>query len=98
VNTKAGRKEAMVHPEYIHTVVFSMTCPQWQTRKIVCELLVFLAYSDGYEHVIQGFELLQKFKKSLGLFDTWISLLLHTLDESHLLEYIVRLNIYQLKT
>lgn len=95
VNTKVGRKEAMLHPEYIHTVVFSIICPQWQTRKIVCELLAFLSYSDGCEHVIRGFELLKKFKKSLGLFDSWISLLLHTMDmneslpESHLLEYAV---------
>lgn len=100
VNTKAGRKEAMDHPEYIHTVVFSIICPQWQTRKIVCELLAFVCYSDAYEHVIRGFELLKKFKKSLSLFESWINLLLRTvttdsltrndkLPENHLMEYAV---------
>lgn len=100
VNTKAGKKEVMDHPEYIHTVVFSIICPQWQTRKIVCELLAFLCYSEAYEHVIRGFEQLKKFKKSLSLFESWISVLLRIvsvdmysrkekLPESHLMEYAV---------
>ncbi|RCH81886.1 hypothetical protein CU098_003762, partial [Rhizopus stolonifer] len=98
VNTKAGGKEVMDHPEYIHAVVFSITCPQWQTRKMVCELLAFLCYLDGYEHVVRGFELMKKFRKTLGIFDAWIQLLIRTLTvdkfrgneelaESHLVEY-----------
>jgi hypothetical protein len=96
VNTKAGGKEVMDHPEYIHAVVFSIICPQWQTRKLVCELLAFLCYLDGYEHVVRGFELMKKFKKTLGLYDSWINLLVGTivtdqeeLPESHLMEYAV---------
>jgi hypothetical protein len=96
VNTKVGGKEVMDHPEYIHAVVFSIICPQWQTRKLVCELLAFLCYLDGYEHVIRGFELMKRFKKTLGLFDSWIDMLLRTittdqekLPESHLMEYAV---------
>lgn len=100
VNTKAGGKDVMDHPEYIHAVVFSIICPQWQTRKLVCELLAYLCYSDGYEHVVRGFELMKKFKKTLGLYDSWIHLLLATittnqdkqvemLPESHLMEYAV---------
>lgn len=101
VNTKAGGKEAMDHPEYIHAVVFSILCPQWQTRKIVCELLTFVCYSNGHEHVVRGFELLKKFKKTLGLFDSWMRDLVRTvyngpgkmrserLPDSHLIEYAV---------
>lgn len=101
VNTKAGGKEVMDHPEYIHAVVFSILCPQWQTRKIVCELLAFLCYLDGHEHVVRGFELLKKFKKTLGLYDSWMAEFLRTiydgknklrsekLPESHLLDYAV---------
>jgi hypothetical protein len=101
VNTKTGGKEAMDHPEYIHAVVFSILCPQWQTRKIVCELLAFLCYLDGHEHVVRGFELLKKFKKTLGLFDSWMNDLLRTIDEgpykmrseklpeNHLMDYAV---------
>lgn len=93
VNTKVGGKEAMDHPEYIHTVVFSIHCPHWQTRKMVCELLAFLCYLDGYEHVVRGFEQLKKFKNSLVLFDTWMREFLGTLmggqklPESHLMDY-----------
>jgi hypothetical protein len=72
VNTKMGGKEAVEHPEYIYAVVFSIVCPQWQTRKLVCEILAFVCYLDGYEHVIRGFKLLQKYKKTLGLFDSWM--------------------------
>lgn len=100
VNTKVGGKEVMDHPEYIHAVVFSIVCPQWQTRKMVCELLAFLCYLEGYEHVVRGFELLKKYKKTLGLYDAWIKVFLRTivhdkylrneiLPESHLMEYAV---------
>jgi len=100
VNTKVGGKEVMDHPEYIHAVVFSIVCPQWQTRKMVCELLAFLCYLEGYEHVVRGFELLKKYKKTLGLYDAWIRVFLRTivhdkylrnemLPESHLMEYAV---------
>jgi hypothetical protein len=98
VNTKIGGKEAMHHPEYIHTIVFSILCPQWQTRKMVCEFLTFICYMDGYEHVVQGFELLRKHRKDFGLFDAWMDELedivrQSTLDEkltdSHLLDYCV---------
>ncbi|KAG1160361.1 hypothetical protein G6F37_004064 [Rhizopus arrhizus] len=81
VNTISGKQEAMDHPEYIHTVVFSILCPQWQTRKTVCELLAFLCYSDGYEHVVRGFEILRKFRKDLGLFDSWMRDFERTVDD-----------------
>lgn len=83
VNTRIGGKEAMDHPEYIHAVVFSIHCPQWQTRKIVCELLAFICYLDGHEHVVRGFELLKKFKKSLVLYDSWMNEFLRTIDTGH---------------
>ncbi|KAI9280811.1 hypothetical protein BY458DRAFT_531768 [Sporodiniella umbellata] len=72
MNTKIGKQETMNHPEYIHAVVFSILCPFWQTKKLVCELLAFLCYSDGYEHIMRGFEMLRKFRKDLGLFDSWM--------------------------
>ena len=96
VNTKAGKKEAMDHPEYIHTVIYSILCPQWQTKKTVCELLAFLCYSDGYEHVVHGFEKLRKFRKDLGLFDSWMKDFERTITDrgrripgNHLIEYAV---------
>ncbi|KAI8877777.1 actin-binding FH2 [Backusella circina FSU 941] len=94
VNTKMGGKEAIDHPEYIYAIVFSIVCPQWQTQKLVCELLAFVCYLNGYDHVIRGFELLQKYKKCLGLFDLWM----RGLDEmtntpqklkDHLTEYVL---------
>ncbi|OBZ88766.1 Cytokinesis protein sepA, partial [Choanephora cucurbitarum] len=93
VNTKVGGKEVIDHPEYIHAVVFSIVCPHWQTRKMVCELLAFLCYLDGYHHVIHGFELMKKFNKTLSIFDCWMQQLLTTLVsendllENHLVEY-----------
>lgn len=72
----------MRNPEFIHAVVFSSASPHWQTRKLVCELLVFLCYSHsaGHKHVLQGFELLQQHKKDAGLFDTWMRDLEQTID------------------
>ncbi|RCH79059.1 hypothetical protein CU098_005452, partial [Rhizopus stolonifer] len=100
MNTKIGKQETMDHPEYIYTVVFSILCPHWQTRKIVCELLAFLCYSDGYEHVVRGFEILKKFRKDLGLFDSWMRDFEKTITDgnrripsSHLIDYAVRLPI-----
>lgn len=97
MNTKIGKQETMDHPEYIHTVVFSILCPHWQTRKIVCELLAFLCYSDGYEHVVRGFEILKKFRKDLGLFDSWMRDFERTIEDgghripgNHLIDYAVR--------
>ncbi|KAG1277955.1 hypothetical protein G6F65_008197 [Rhizopus arrhizus] len=94
MNTKIGKQETMDHPEYIHTVVFSILCPHWQTRKIVCELLAFLCYSDGYEHVVRGFEILKKFRKDLGLFDSWMRDFERTIEDgghripgNHLIDY-----------
>ncbi|CEG81054.1 hypothetical protein RMATCC62417_15298 [Rhizopus microsporus] len=86
----------MDHPEYIHTVIFSILCPQWQTKKTVCELLAFLCYSDGYEHVVHGFEKLRKFRKDLGLFDSWMKDFERTITDrgrripgNHLIEYAI---------
>lgn len=94
VNTKMGGKEAAEHPEYIYAVVFSIVCPQWQTRKPVCEILAFVCYLGGYEHVIRGFKLLQKYKKTLGLFDSWmhdLGVIAHISQKSkdHVTEYAV---------
>lgn len=72
----------MYHHDYIHTVVASLTSPHWQTRKLVCELLVFLCYysPEGHQHVIRGFELLQQRNKDLNLFDAWLSSVDRTVD------------------
>ena len=73
----------MANPEYIHTVIFSLVSPHWITRKLVCELLVFLCYyhrRKGYHHVLKGFELLQQNRQDPGMFDAWLGDFERTLE------------------
>ncbi|CAO3592005.1 unnamed protein product [Absidia cylindrospora] len=92
INTGLGGKETASHPNYIHTIVFSLLCPGWQTRKLVCEILAFICYYDdaadketqgdnhGYQHVMRGFEMLKQYTKDMGLFDAWLKNLETALD------------------
>lgn len=77
-----GVTSILAKPEYIHTIVFSVLCPHWQTRKLVCELLVFLCYAHpkGHEHVLRGFELLQQHRRDFGIFDAWLKGIEHAID------------------
>lgn len=73
----------MLNPEFIHTVVFSLISPHWMTRKLVCDLLVFLCYCQhrqGHEHVLRGLELLQHTRHDFGLFDSWLKDFERTID------------------
>lgn len=73
----------MSDSEAVHTLVFSIVCPQWQTRKTVCELLTFLCYCEppnGRNEVMKGFELLRQHRKDLSIFDGWLKDLENTLD------------------
>ncbi|KAI8067755.1 hypothetical protein BC940DRAFT_300394 [Gongronella butleri] len=80
INTKLGGKEMAEHPTYIHTVVFSLVCPHWPTRKLVCEILAFYCYmtrdTPRHEQVLQGFEHVKQHNRDMGLFDAW----LHSFD------------------
>ncbi|KAI8143924.1 hypothetical protein BJV82DRAFT_609883 [Fennellomyces sp. T-0311] len=83
INTRRGGQEIMANPEYVHTVVFSLISPHWVTRKLVCELLVFLCYCHrrkGFDHVLRGFELLQQHRQDAGVFDAWLRDFERTID------------------
>lgn len=72
-----------MNPEYIHSFVFSIICPQWQARKIICDILLFLCHCDvplGHSIVMQGFELLRQHRRDFSIFDSWIKDFEHTLD------------------
>ncbi|ORX46807.1 actin-binding FH2 [Hesseltinella vesiculosa] len=98
INTKLGGKDMLEHANYVQTVVFSILCPHWQTRKMVCEILTFYCYMTkdcvAYDQVIRGFELLKLHTKAMGNFDRWMSILEDTLNgrvynapDKHLMEY-----------
>ncbi|KAI8096734.1 formin homology 2 domain-containing protein [Halteromyces radiatus] len=83
LNTRWGIREAIAHPNYTHTLVFSLVSPHWQTRKITCDMLFFLCHCEvpvGHDHVMKGFELLQQHRESLGIFDSWMKDLEQTVD------------------
>ncbi|CAO3596819.1 unnamed protein product [Absidia cylindrospora] len=91
INTRIGGIEMTNHPSYIHTIVFSLLCPRWQTRKLVCDILVFICYNDdgndeqetslGHQHIIRGFELLRHITNDGALFDTWMKQLENSWDD-----------------
>ncbi|KAI8072909.1 formin homology 2 domain-containing protein [Gongronella butleri] len=83
LNTRWGIREAIGQPAYIHTLVFSLTSPHWQTRKVTCDMLFFLCHCDlpvGHGHVLRGFESLRHQRESLAMFDPWLKELENTLD------------------
>ncbi|KAI9317621.1 hypothetical protein BX666DRAFT_1857292, partial [Dichotomocladium elegans] len=82
-NTKIGVREIMTNQEFIHVVVFSLLSPSWITRKLVCDLLVFLCYCQhrrGHGYVLRGFALMQQKQQDLGIFDSWLKTLERTID------------------
>ncbi|KAG1461927.1 hypothetical protein G6F56_005619 [Rhizopus delemar] len=83
VNSRWGARDAILNPEYIYCFVFSVVCPQWQTRKIICDILLFMCHCDvplGHKYVMQGFELLRQHKNDIGIFDSWLKDFENTLD------------------
>ncbi|RCH84609.1 hypothetical protein CU098_001177, partial [Rhizopus stolonifer] len=86
INARWGAREAILNPEYIHSMVFSIVCPQWQARKVICDILLFLCHCDvplGHHIVMQGFDLLRQHRQEFGVFDAWIKDFEHTLDGTH---------------
>jgi hypothetical protein len=60
-----------------------MLSPPIQTRKQVCEVLVFMCYCEvpsGQEIVLRGLEQLRNTTRDFGRFDPWFKLLETTLD------------------
>ncbi|KAI8971225.1 formin homology 2 domain-containing protein [Pilobolus umbonatus] len=91
VNARCGAREAILNPEYIHSLVFSLLCPQWQTRKLVCDMLLFMCHCDvpvGHNIVMQGFELLRQHKQDLRVFDSWLKDFESTLENRHKPNYV----------
>ncbi|ORZ06045.1 hypothetical protein BCR42DRAFT_427576 [Absidia repens] len=92
LSLQLGGQETASHPNYIHTIVFSLLSPGWQTQKLVCEILAFICYYDddadnetqddkhGYQHVMRGFEMLKQYTKDMGLFDAWLKNVESALD------------------
>ncbi|KAG0177062.1 hypothetical protein DFQ29_005302 [Apophysomyces sp. BC1021] len=83
LNSRWGIRDAIAHPSYIHTLVFSLICPHWQTRKTVCDMLFFVCYCEvptGHAYVLRGFELLRQHRKDLNIFDEWMKDLEYTVD------------------
>ncbi|OAD77065.1 hypothetical protein PHYBLDRAFT_109013 [Phycomyces blakesleeanus NRRL 1555(-)] len=83
LNTRWGIRETIGHPTYIHSIVYSLVCPHWQTRKFICDMLFFLCHCElpkGHEQVLKGFESLSAHRKDLGIFDGWMKDLEKTVD------------------
>jgi hypothetical protein len=72
-----------MNPQCIYNCMQSMLSPPIQTRKQVCEVLVFMCYCEvpsGQEIVLRGLEQLRNTTRDFGRFDPWFKLLETTLD------------------
>lgn len=73
----------IANPNYIESIVYSLVCPHWQTRKTVCDMLSFICLCEkpvGHGHVLNGFDSLRSHRGDLGPFNAWIKDLENTVD------------------
>ncbi|KAG2183787.1 hypothetical protein INT43_006798 [Umbelopsis isabellina] len=83
LNNRWGAREVVMNPQCIYNCMQSMLSPPIQTRKQVCEVLVFMCYCEvpsGQEIVLRGMEQLRNATRDFGRFDPWFKLLETTLD------------------
>ncbi|OAD76082.1 hypothetical protein PHYBLDRAFT_110012, partial [Phycomyces blakesleeanus NRRL 1555(-)] len=82
LNNRIGAKEAIKNPQCIQEIVYCIVSPAVNTRRLVCEVLVFLCYFSvpvGQELVLRAMDNLRDARKGYGRFDAWLKDLLYTL-------------------
>ncbi|KAI8100130.1 uncharacterized protein BX664DRAFT_355473 [Halteromyces radiatus] len=75
LNNRVGAKEAIKHPPCIQQIVNCIVSPSIITRRLVCEVLVFLCYFQvplGQEMVLKAMDRMRDSTRGLGRFDLWL--------------------------
>lgn len=83
VNFKEGADLALHSGKTIPALVGSLTSPRLVTRKLVTDILTFLAHWQepiGYEQVLNAFDTIKAQTGDIGRFESWIHNVEETLD------------------
>ncbi|KAL1923354.1 uncharacterized protein VTP21DRAFT_8334 [Calcarisporiella thermophila] len=83
LNNRWGAREALANPQCIYNIALSLVSPQMATRKLVCEVLIFLCYCEvpkGHNLVVNGMESLREFRREPGRYDGWLKTFEKTID------------------
>ncbi|KAG0914538.1 hypothetical protein G6F33_004165 [Rhizopus arrhizus] len=75
LNNRIGAREALKHPQCVQEVVNCISSPSIHSRRLVCEVLVFMCYYEvpvGQDIVLKAMDKLRDKEKGFGRFDTWL--------------------------
>lgn len=83
--SQIGLDAALHYPHCIFSVVLDISSPNVQARKLVMDMLIFLAYQKkgevtGHNYVLRGLDNLMNIRGDHGRFDAWFTILESTLD------------------
>lgn len=83
VNLKDGADHALQTAKTVPALVGSLLSPRLATRKLLTEVLAFLAHWQepfGHDQVLAAFDLIKTQAGDMGRFDSWMRLVEHTLE------------------
>jgi cytokinesis protein len=83
--SQIGLDAALHYPHCIFSIVLDISSPNVQARKLVMDMLIFLAYQKkdgvtGHNYVLRGLDNLMNIRGDHGRFDAWFTILETTLD------------------
>lgn len=83
--SQIGLDAALHYPHCIFSIVLDISSPNVQARKLVMDMLIFLAYQrkgevTGHNYVLRGLDNLMNIRGDHGRFDAWFTILESTLD------------------
>lgn len=70
-----GAREALKHPQCVEQIVHCIISPSINSRRLVCEVLVFMCYYEvpvGQDLVLKAMDKLRDIQRGLGRFDAWL--------------------------
>lgn len=70
-----GAREALKHPQCVEQIVHCIISPSINSRRLVCEVLVFMCYYEvpvGQDLVLKAMDKLRDNQRGLGRFDAWL--------------------------
>lgn len=82
VNLKDGADHALQIAKTVPALIGSLLSPRLPTRKLLTEVLAFLAHWQdlGHQQVLNAFDLIKTQTGDMGRFDSWMRLVEHTLE------------------
>lgn len=83
VNLKDGADHALQTAKTVPALVNSLISPRLPTRKLLTEVLVFLAHWQepiGHQQVLSAFDIIKSQSGDVGRFESWMRVVEHTLE------------------